>query len=82
MGTLWSESRQQGLVFKVFIQDVAHGVPGKQAVTPRCQGVAAFSGICFFDGSLSGCWGLGSGGRWVVEDRHETTIVRRGLRGK
>ena len=37
-------------VSKVFIQDVAHGVPRKQAVTPRCQGVAAFSGVFVFDG--------------------------------
>jgi len=51
-------------------------MPGKQAVTPRCQGVAAFSGIFFSTASRDVVGGLGSGGSWVVEDGHLTTIVR------
>jgi len=45
----------------------------------RCRCVF---GCIFFDGSLSGCWGLGTGGSWVVEGGHLTTIEERVLRRK
>ncbi len=72
------------------------GVQGVQGVHSRCRSWSAqeagryakvsrcrcFFGCIFFDGSLSGCWGQGTGGSWLVEDGHLTTIEERLRRGK
>ena len=60
-GSWGLDGGHEGQVSKVFSQDVALGLPGKQAVTPRCQGVAAFSDVFV--------WGVAAGINWELGDQ-------------